>query len=70
MLCAPTGSESRSTTCRPTGTPSSRTSGYQRGQFPVAEKFYSEEISLPMFVGLTDSDLDRVIEAVHRAVQG
>lgn len=44
--------------------------GYQRGQFPVAEKFYSEEISLPMFAGLTDTDLDQVIDAVHRAVQG
>ncbi|WP_353950862.1 aminotransferase class V-fold PLP-dependent enzyme [Knoellia sp. S7-12] len=44
--------------------------GYRRGQFPVAEKFYSEEVSLPMFVGLKDSDVDQVIEAVHRAVQG
>lgn len=44
--------------------------GYRRGQFPVAEKFYNEEISLPMFVGLKDSDVDQVVEAVHRAVQG
>jgi len=44
--------------------------GYRRGQFPVAEKFYSEEISLPMFVGLSDSDVDHVIDAVHRAVRG
>ncbi|MFC7491561.1 MULTISPECIES: DegT/DnrJ/EryC1/StrS family aminotransferase [unclassified Knoellia] len=44
--------------------------GYRRGQFPVAEKFYGEEISLPMFVGLRDSDIDHVIDAVHRAVRG
>lgn len=42
--------------------------GWQRGQFPHAEQFYREEISLPMFPGLSDADVDRVIDAVRRTV--
>lgn len=42
--------------------------GYRRGMCPVAEKFYSEEISLPMFASLTESDQSRVIELVREAV--
>ncbi len=38
--------------------------GYQRGMCPVAEQFYAEELSLPMFPGLTDDDQDRVIETL------
>jgi dTDP-4-amino-4,6-dideoxygalactose transaminase len=42
--------------------------GYRRGMCPVAEDWYLREISLPMHVGLTDNDVDRVIEAVHSAI--
>lgn len=42
--------------------------GYRRGLCPVAEQYYREEISLPMFAGLTESDQDRVIELVREAV--
>ncbi|MFC4243502.1 UDP-4-amino-4,6-dideoxy-N-acetyl-beta-L-altrosamine transaminase [Gryllotalpicola reticulitermitis] len=42
--------------------------GYQRGQCPVAEDYYRREISLPMFPGLTDGDVERVIEAVSHAI--
>ncbi|MCT2150447.1 UDP-4-amino-4,6-dideoxy-N-acetyl-beta-L-altrosamine transaminase [Dermabacter vaginalis] len=42
--------------------------GYKRGMCPVAEDFYRREISLPMFPGLTDADVERVIEAVRKAV--
>lgn len=38
--------------------------GYKRGMCPVAEQFYAEELSLPMFPGLTDADQDRVIETL------
>jgi dTDP-4-amino-4,6-dideoxygalactose transaminase len=38
--------------------------GYKRGLCPVAERFYAEELSLPMFPGLTDTDQDRVIETL------
>ena len=44
--------------------------GYKRGMCPVAEDYYRREISLPMFPGLTDTDVERVIEATRRAVQG
>jgi dTDP-4-amino-4,6-dideoxygalactose transaminase len=43
--------------------------GYLRGMCPVAEDWYRREISLPMHVGLTDDDVDRVIEAVRTAIE-
>jgi dTDP-4-amino-4,6-dideoxygalactose transaminase len=44
--------------------------GYRRGMCPVAESFYAEELSLPLFVDLTDADQDRVVEALRRIVEG
>jgi UDP-4-amino-4,6-dideoxy-N-acetyl-beta-L-altrosamine transaminase len=44
--------------------------GYRRGMCPRAEAYYREEISLPMFVDLTEDDQSRVIDAVRRAVGG
>ena len=42
--------------------------GYRRGTCPVAEEYYRQEISLPLFADLSDSDQDRVVEAVRRIV--
>ncbi|HEX8972942.1 DegT/DnrJ/EryC1/StrS family aminotransferase [Oryzihumus sp.] len=39
--------------------------GYQRGMCPVAEEYYSQEISLPLFPDLTDGDVDRVVDLVR-----
>lgn len=39
--------------------------GYQRGMCPVAEDYYQQEISLPMFADLTDLDVDRVIDLIR-----
>lgn len=39
--------------------------GYQRGMCPVAEEYYSQEISLPLFPGLTDADVDSVIDVIR-----
>lgn len=39
--------------------------GYRRGMCPNAEAFYAEELSLPLFADLTDSDQDRVVEALR-----
>jgi len=39
--------------------------GYQRGMCPVAEDYYAQEISLPMFADLTDADVDRVIDLIR-----
>ncbi len=44
--------------------------GYKRGMCPVAEDYYRREISLPMFPGLTDSDVERVIEVTRKVVAG
>lgn len=35
--------------------------GFQPGQFPEAEKFYADAISLPMFAKMTDKEQDRVV---------
>lgn len=42
--------------------------GYRRGMCPVAEAYYSEEISLPMYASLSSSDQERVIDLVTRAL--
>jgi len=42
--------------------------GGHAGQFPLAEAYYSRCLSLPMFPGLTDAQLDYVIESVIAAV--
>jgi dTDP-4-amino-4,6-dideoxygalactose transaminase len=39
--------------------------GYRRGLCPNAERYYAEELSLPLFPGLSDADADRVIDAVR-----
>ena len=39
--------------------------GYQPGMCPVAEEYYAQEISLPLFPGLTDADVDRVISLIR-----
>jgi dTDP-4-amino-4,6-dideoxygalactose transaminase len=42
-----------------------RTWGYRPGEFPVAEDYFDRCISLPIYPGMTDEDLHRVIEALH-----
>lgn len=42
--------------------------GYKRGMCPVAEHYYAREISLPMFPGLTDADVEFVIDSVAKAL--
>ena len=38
--------------------------GYRRGMCPNAETFYEQELSLPMFPGLTDQQVDQVVETL------
>lgn len=40
--------------------------GHTRGQCPVAEAFYEQELSLPLFPGLTDAEVDEVIDELTR----
>jgi dTDP-4-amino-4,6-dideoxygalactose transaminase len=42
--------------------------GYRGGEYPVAEEAYDRLISLPMFHGMTDEDVDDVIRAVIKVV--
>ena len=42
--------------------------GYAPGAFPVAERAYERTISLPMFPGLSDSDVSDVCTAVRKIV--
>ena len=44
--------------------PAFDSSRYPRGLCPVAEEYYSREISLPMHTKLTDGEIDQVIDAV------
>ena len=42
--------------------------GYRGGEFPNAEAAYRRLISLPMFHGMTDADVDDVTTAVHKVM--
>lgn len=45
-----------------------RRMGFSRGDFPEAERYYAEAISLPLYYGLTEQDQDRVIEALRKTL--
>jgi perosamine synthetase len=42
--------------------------GYKGGEFPVAEAAYERLISLPMFHGMSDNDVEDVVCAVRKVV--
>jgi dTDP-4-amino-4,6-dideoxygalactose transaminase len=42
--------------------------GYKGGEFPIAEDAYERLISLPMFHGMSDQDVDDVIQAVGKVI--
>lgn len=43
--------------------------GYKGGEYPLAEDAYERLISLPMFHGMTDQDVEDVITAVNKVVE-
>ena len=43
--------------------------GFARGQFPEAERYYEEAITLPLFPAMTDGDVTRVLEALKQALR-
>ena len=47
-----------------------RSMGYEPGQFPAAEAAYAGAISLPIWPGMTDAQIDRVVDAVVTASAG
>jgi dTDP-4-amino-4,6-dideoxygalactose transaminase len=46
-----------------------RTYGYQPGQFPIAEAAFERACSLPIYPGMTDGDVDHVIDAVRTTLR-
>lgn len=42
--------------------------GFKPGDFPEAQRYYAEAISLPMFQTMTEAQQDEVVTAVHKAV--
>ena len=43
--------------------------GFLPGDFPQAEQYYGEALSLPLFYGLTDAAQDQVVEALREVVR-
>lgn len=43
--------------------------GYKRGICPAAERLYERILSLPLYYGLTDEDVESVIAAVKKVIQ-
>jgi len=43
--------------------------GFRLGDFPTAESYYREALSIPLYAGLTDEDQDRVITALREVVR-
>ncbi len=44
------------------------TYGYNDGDYPKAEKYYEQELSLPLYPGLSDDDVNMVIKAVKEVI--
>jgi dTDP-4-amino-4,6-dideoxygalactose transaminase len=42
--------------------------GYQRGDFPVAERYYDRAITLPVFPRMSDKDVEDVIKALEKVI--
>jgi dTDP-4-amino-4,6-dideoxygalactose transaminase len=40
--------------------------GFKPGQFPVAEDYYRENLSLPLYYSLSDEDQSFVIESIEK----
>jgi dTDP-4-amino-4,6-dideoxygalactose transaminase len=43
--------------------------GFRHGDFPAAESYYREALSIPLYSGLSDEDQDRVITALREIVR-
>lgn len=46
-----------------------RAMGFDNGDFPQAERYYAEAITLPIFPALEESQQDRVVDALREALQ-
>ena len=39
--------------------------GYKKGDFPIAEEISATELSIPMYYGMTDEEVQYVIDKVN-----
>ena len=39
--------------------------GFKEGDFPIAEEISSKELSIPMYYGMTDEEINYVIEKIN-----
>lgn len=46
-----------------------RTFGYKPGTFPIAEGFSDRSIALPFFHGITEEQIDYVVDALHKGIR-
>ena len=42
--------------------------GFKLGDYPEAERYYAEAISLPLFPTMTDSDQNEIVAALRAAI--
>ena len=42
-----------------------KNSGYKRGDFPMSENFYQSEISLPIYSGLGEGDIVKIVRCIE-----
>ncbi|MBQ6461087.1 DegT/DnrJ/EryC1/StrS family aminotransferase [Candidatus Saccharibacteria bacterium] len=40
--------------------------GYKKGDFPIAEEYANTVVSLPLYIGMTDEEIEYVIEVINR----
>ena len=40
--------------------------GYKKGDFTVAEDYYSREVSIPMYPTLTKEELDYIVKIIKK----
>lgn len=45
-----------------------KTFGFKTGDFPIAEKFYERELSIPIYPTLTKGDLNKISKAIIKAL--
>lgn len=43
--------------------------GYKKGLCPYAEKLYDSEITIPLFYGMTDEDVQDVVKAIRKVIR-
>ncbi|MDC0235171.1 UDP-4-amino-4,6-dideoxy-N-acetyl-beta-L-altrosamine transaminase [Candidatus Marinimicrobia bacterium] len=43
--------------------------GHKKGDFPIAERYYDQTISIPLYPSLSDSEVEKVVEDIYKFVK-